>query len=110
MSIVTNTVRSLYRSSWTNNVLIFVIGTSTEAHVRIIISDILRGTQKTGVKSLFTPDEVSHASRVLVRSRSSSGALLLVNLVCWSPGVGSGLRLPGNPPGTELELFFGFPS
>ena len=33
-----------------------------------------------------------------------------MNLVCWSPGVGSGLRLPGNPPGTELELFFGFPS
>ncbi len=31
------------------------------------------------------------------------GVLLLVNLVCWSPGVGSGLRLPGNPPGTELE-------
>jgi hypothetical protein len=38
------------------------------------------------------------------------GVLLLVNLVCWSPGVGSGLRLPGRPPGTELELFFGFPS
>jgi hypothetical protein len=38
------------------------------------------------------------------------GILLLANLICWSLGVGSGLKLPGNPPGTELELFFGFPS
>jgi hypothetical protein len=38
------------------------------------------------------------------------GVILLANLVCWAPGVGTRLRLPGNPKGTELELFFGWPA
>lgn len=34
----------------------------------------------------------------------------LANSVCWSPGVGTRLTLPGHPKGTELELFFGWPA
>jgi len=67
--------------------------------------------QSAPVKSLYNADEVCRMHRgSWFAAFLTLGVLLLVNLVCWSPGVGSGLRLPGNPPGTELELFFGFPS
>lgn len=40
------------------------------------------------------------------------GLSLLLNLVCWSPGVGSsdGVNPPGRPRGTEFEQFFGWPA
>jgi hypothetical protein len=37
-------------------------------------------------------------------------ALVLVNSVCWLPGVGTCLTLPERPKGTEVELYYGWPA
>jgi hypothetical protein len=36
------------------------------------------------------------------------GVLLALNLWCWRPGIGGGGG--GRPPGTELELYYGWPA
>lgn len=38
----------------------------------------------------------------------AAALLAALNFWCWTPGTGGGP--PGRPPGTEVELYFGFPA
>jgi hypothetical protein len=38
----------------------------------------------------------------------AAAVLLAANLWCWQAGIGGGV--PGRPPGTEVELYYGWPA